>query len=146
MLNPSPTNINVIRNFTEEGRGHRVYGARTITSDTSRKYLNINRLVYFVQKSLEVGLQWAVLRPNSEPLWAAVRQSVSFFLLDVWRSGALEGSRPEEAFIVACDETTMSPSDRDNGRLICICGIAPVKPAEFVIIRLGFLTRTATQE
>ena len=146
VLNPSPTNINVIRNFTEEGRGHRVYGARTITSDTSRKYLNVNRLVYFVQKSLETGLQWAVLRPNSEPLWAAVRQSVSFFLLDVWRSGALEGSRPEEAFIVACDETTMSPSDRDNGRLICICGIAPVKPAEFVIIRLGFLTRTATQE
>lgn len=146
VLNPSPININVIRDFTEDGRARRVYGARTITSDRSRKYLNVNRIVYFVQKSLEVGLQWAVLRPNAEPLWAAVRQSVTFFLLDVWRSGALEGNRPEEAFVVACDETTMSPSDRDNGRLICVCGIAPVKPAEFVIIRLGFLTRTATQE
>ena len=99
-----------------------------------------------MQKSLEVGLQWAVLRPNSEPLWAAVRQSVTFFLLDVWRSGALEGSTPDEAFIVACDETTMSPSDRLAGRLICLAGIAPVRTAEYVIIRLGFLTRTATQE
>ena len=146
VLNPSPTNINVIRDFTDEGRGYRVYGARTITSDTARKYLNVNRLIFFVQKSLEVGLQWAVLRPNSAPLWAAVRQSVTFFLFDVWRSGALLGERPEEAFIVACDETTMSPGDLDNGRLICIAGIAPVKPAEFVILRLGFLTRTATQE
>lgn len=146
VLNPSPTNINVIRDFTDEGRGYRVYGARTITSDTSRKYLNVNRLIFFVQKSLEVGLQWAVLRPNSAQLWAAVRQSVTFFLYDVWRSGAFLGGRPEEAFIVACDETTMSPSDLDNGRLICIAGIAPVKPAEFVILRLGFLTRTATQE
>ena len=146
VLNPSPTNINVIRDFTDEGRGYRVYGARTITSDTSRKYLNVNRLIFFIQRSLEVGLQWAVLRPNSAPLWAAVRQSVTFFLYDVWRSGALLGARPEEAFIVACDETTMSPSDLDNGRLICIAGIAPVKPAEFVILRLGFLTSTATQE
>jgi len=146
ILNPSPVNINVIRDFRPEGRGLRVWGARTITSDTSRKYVNVNRLIQFIERSLEIGLQWVVFRPNAEPLWDSVDRAITFFLTDVWRSGALEGTRPSEGFFVRCDRSTMTQSDIDNGRLICLVGIAPVKPAEFVIIRLAFLTRTATQE
>lgn len=146
ILNPSPVNINVVRDFRPDGRGIRLFGARCITSDQEHKYVNVRRLLIFLEQSIERGLQWVVFEPNSEPLWARVRQSVSNFLTDVWRAGALEGTEPGQGFFVKCDLTTMTQSDIDNGRLICVIGVAPVKPAEFVIIRIGLTTRTTDSE
>ena len=146
ILNPSPTNINVIRDFRPDGRGIRLFGARCITSDQEHKYVNVRRLLIFLEQSIEQGLQWVVFEPNAEPLWARVTQSVSNFLTDVWHAGALEGTEPGQGFFVKCDLTTMTQSDIDNGRLICVVGVAPVKPAEFVIIRIGLTTRTTDGE
>jgi phage tail sheath protein FI len=139
MLNPR--GINALRFFPN--RGNRVWGARTLSSDGSWKYINVRRLFIFVEESIDEGTQWVVFEPNSEATWARVRQSVSNFLTSVWRSGALEGNKPDEAFFVKCDRTTMSQDDIDNGRLICVIGIAPVEPAEFVIFRIQQKTREA---
>jgi phage tail sheath protein FI len=136
VLNPSPMNINVLRDFREQGRGLRVWGARIITSDTEWKYVPVRRLFIFVERSLEIGLQWVVFEPNDEPLWARVRRSIGDFLRTIWRNGGLQGASPEEAYFVKCDRSTMTQADIDNGRLIVEIGIAPVKPAEFVIIRI----------
>ena len=143
LLNPSPKNINVIRDFRPDGRGIRIWGARVITSDPDYKYVPVRRLLIFLEKSIERGLQWVVFEPNFEPLWARVRRSISDFLRVVWRNGALEGVKEEQAFFVKCDRTTMTQTDIDNGRLICVVGVAPVKPAEFVIIRIGLKTAEA---
>ncbi|HMG72714.1 MAG TPA: phage tail sheath subtilisin-like domain-containing protein [Pyrinomonadaceae bacterium] len=132
MLNPK--NINVLRFFP--GRGNRVWGARCVTSDAAWKYINVRRLFIFVEESIDEGTQWVVFEPNDEPLWARVRATITNFLTSVWRSGALQGAKPDEAFFVKCDHSTMTQDDIDNGRLICIVGIAPVKPAEFVIFRI----------
>ncbi len=140
ILNPYPVNINVIRDFRDNNRGIRVYGARVITSDPDWKYVNVRRLLIFIEASIERGLQWVVFEPNSEPLWARVTRVITNFLTVVWRSGALEGTSPEEAFFVRCDRTTMTQTDVDNGRLIVQVGVAPVKPAEFVIVRIGLWT------
>ena len=137
MLNPR--GINALRAFPN--RGNRVWGARVLTSDSSWRYIPVRRLFIFVEESIDEGTQWVVFEPNDEPLWARVRQSISNFLISVWRSGALEGSKPDEAFFVKCDRTTMTQDDIDNGRLICLIGIAPVKPAEFVIFRIQQKTR-----
>jgi hypothetical protein len=145
ILNPSPVNINVIRDFRPEGRAIRVWGARVITSDGDHKYVPVRRLLIFLELSIERGLQWVVFEPSTERLWAQVRRSVANFLTDVWRSGALEGTKPEQAFFVRCDRTTMSQSDIDNGRLICVIGVAPVKPSEFVIIRIGLMTASSEE-
>ncbi len=146
ILNPSPTNVNVLRDFREEGRGLRVWGARCITSDTDWKYVNVRRLFIFLEQSLDEGTQWVVFEPNDEPLWARVRQSVTAFLTRVWRDGALQGATPEEAFFVKCDRSTMTQDDIDNGRLIVLVGVAPVKPAEFVIIRIFQSTQQAESQ
>lgn len=146
ILNPMPYNINVLRDFRTDGRGFRVWGARCITSDSDWKYINVRRLFIFIEESIDQGTQWVVFEPNDEPLWARVRRSVSGFLTNVWRDGALQGKKPEEAFFVRCDRTTMSQDDIDNGRLIMLIGIAPVKPAEFVIFRIGQWTGGATSE
>ncbi|HEX9919628.1 MAG TPA: phage tail sheath C-terminal domain-containing protein, partial [Pyrinomonadaceae bacterium] len=130
----NPKNINALRAFP--GRGLRVWGARTLSSDSSWKYINVRRLFLFVEESIDEGTQWVVFEPNDEPLWARVRATIRNFLITVWRSGALEGTKPDEAFFVKCDRTTMTQADIDNGRLICVIGIAPVKPAEFVIFRI----------
>ncbi len=140
ILNPYPVNVNVIRDFRENNRGIRAYGARVITSDPDWKYVNVRRLLIFIEASVERGLQWVVFEPNSEPLWARVRRVVANFLTVIWRNGALEGTKPEEAFFVRCDRTTMTQTDIDNGRLIVQVGVAPVKPAEFVIVRIGLWT------
>ncbi len=140
ILNPYPVNVNVIRDFRDNNRGIRVYGARVITSDPDWKYVNVRRLLIFLEASIERGLQWVVFEPNAEPLWARVGRTVANFLTVVWRSGALEGTKPEEAFFVRCDRTTMTQTDIDNGRLIIQVGVAPVKPAEFVIVRIGLWT------
>jgi hypothetical protein len=145
ILNPYPVNINVIRDFRRDNRGIRVYGARVITSDSDWKYVNVRRLLIFIEDSIDRGLQWVVFEPNAEPLWARVRRSITNFLNLVWRNGALEGIKPEEAFFVKCDRTTMTQTDIDSGRLIILVGVAPVKPAEFVIVRIGLYTaRTDT--
>ncbi|MBR0820213.1 phage tail sheath C-terminal domain-containing protein [Bradyrhizobium liaoningense] len=145
ILNPYPVNINVIRDFRANNRGIRVYGGRVITSDSDWKYVNVRRLLIFIEASIDRGLQWVVFEPNAEPLWARVRRSVSNFLTQVWRNGALEGTRVEEAFFVKCDRTTMTQTDIDQGRLICLVGVAPVKPAEFVIVRIGLWTAHAEE-
>jgi hypothetical protein len=131
----NPRHVNCIRKF--EGRGVRVWGARCTTRDTEWKYVNVRRLFIFLEESIEEGTQWVVFEPNDESTWARVRQSVTGFLNRVWRDGALMGATPEEAFFVKCDRSTMTQDDIDNGRLIMIIGVAPVKPAEFVIIRIG---------
>ncbi|CAO3444003.1 phage tail sheath C-terminal domain-containing protein [Azospirillum largimobile] len=140
LLNPFPTNINVIRDFRPENRAIRVWGARVLTSDPDFKYVPVRRLLLFIEKSIERGLNWVVFEPNAEPLWARVRFAIEAFLETVWRNGALEGTTTGEAFFVACDRSTMTQADIDNGRLICAVAVAPVKPAEFVIIRIGLKT------
>ena len=130
----NPRNINVLRFFP--GRGNRVWGARVITADSTWKYINVRRLFIFVEESIDEGTQFVVFEPNDEPLWARVRATITNFLTTVWRSGALQGTKPDEAFFVKCDRSTMTQDDIDNGRLICVIGIAPVKPAEFVIFRI----------
>ncbi|MGA9768988.1 MAG: phage tail sheath C-terminal domain-containing protein [Blastocatellia bacterium] len=140
MLNPR--NINVLRFFP--GRGNRVWGARVVTSDSAWKYINVRRLFIFVEESIDEGTQFVVFEPNDEPLWARVRATITNFLTTVWRSGALQGAKPDEAFFVKCDRSTMTQDDIDNGRLICVIGIAPVKPAEFVIFRIQQKTLETT--
>jgi phage tail sheath protein FI len=138
ILNPEPNNINALRDFTDHARGLRVYGARCITSDTAWKYINVRRLFIFLEASLDQGTQWAVFEPNDQRLWGRLIQTVSAFLTTVWREGGLMGAKAEEAFFVRCGyPETMSQDDLDNGRLIMIVGVAPVYPAEFVIIRIG---------
>jgi phage tail sheath protein FI len=143
ILNPYPVNINVIRDFRAQYRAIRIWGARVITSDPDYKYVPVRRLLIFIEKSLDLGLQWVVFEPNADPLWARVRFSIERFLTTVWRNGALEGTTAAQAFFVICDRTTMTQDDIDNGRLICVIGVAPVKPAEFVIIRIGLMTASS---
>ncbi|NOY64096.1 MAG: phage tail sheath family protein [Nitrospirae bacterium] len=131
----NPRGVNCIRAFP--GRGIRVWGARTLSSNTLWKYVNVRRLLLFIEESIEEGTQWVVFEPNNEKLWGRVRASITEFLTRVWRDGALMGTKPEEAFFVKCDRTTMTQDDIDNGRLICVIGVAPVKPAEFVIFRIA---------
>ena len=126
----NPINLNCMRDFRSENRGLRIYGGRVATSDPEFKYVNVRRLMLFIEQSLDTGLQWAVFEPNSEPLWAAVKQSVTGFLNTVWRSGALEGTVQEEAFYVNIGyDVTMTQTDIDNGKMIVEIGVAPVKPA-----------------
>jgi phage tail sheath protein FI len=139
----NPQGINVIRDFRADGRSIRVWGARTTSSDPEWKYVNVRRLFLFVEESIDEGTQWVVFEPNHEPTWAAVRRNITNFLISVWRSGALMGLTQDEAFFVKCDRTTMTQDDIDNGRLICYIGIAPVKPAEFVIFRISQKTLEA---
>jgi phage tail sheath protein FI len=138
----NPRGVNVIRDFRSDGRGIRVYGARTMSSDATWRYINVRRLLLFIEESIDEGTQWVVFEPNDEPLWARVRQSVGNFLDITWRSGALQGLKKEEAYFVRCDYSTMTQADIDAGRLICQIGVAPVKPAEFVIFRIQLNTAT----
>ena len=138
----NPEGINALRFF--EGRGYRVWGARTMSSDPEWKYVNVRRLFSYIEHSIDKSTQWAVFEPNNSRLWKNIRRTVEDFLLVLWRDGALLGATPEEAFFVRCDRTTMTQNDLDNGRLICLVGLAPVKPAEFVIFRVGQWTADAS--
>jgi len=131
----NPEGVNCFRFF--EGRGYRLWGARTISSDPEWKYVNLRRYFAYLERSLERGTQWVVFENNSEPLWANVRRTVEDFLFNEWKSGHLMGEKPQEAYFVRCDRSTMTQNDIDNGRLICLIGVAPVRPAEFVIFRIG---------
>jgi uncharacterized protein len=137
----NPLGINALRNFS--GRGLRVWGARTLSTDPQWKYVNVRRLFIYLERSIDEGTRWVVFEPNSEDVWKRVATLVQEFLYKVWRSGALQGSVPEQAFFVRCDRSTITQSDVDNGRLICEVGVAPVRPAEFVIIRIGQRTSEA---
>ncbi|MBQ0957504.1 phage tail sheath family protein [Ideonella sp. 4Y11] len=137
----NPEGVNCLRFF--EGRGSRVWGARTMSSDPEWKYVNVRRLFIYVEHSIEKATQWAVFEPNQERLWANIRRMVEDFLLVLWRDGALVGAKPEEAYFVRCDRSTMTQNDLDNGRMICQVGIAPSRPAEFVIFRVGQWTADA---
>lgn len=131
----NPEGVNCFRFF--EGRGYRLWGARTISSDPEWKYVNLRRYFAYLERSLEKGTQWVVFENNHEPLWANVRRTVEDFLFNEWKSGHLMGEKPQEAYFVRCDRSTMTQNDIDNGRLICLIGVAPVRPAEFVIFRIG---------
>ena len=131
----NPEGVNCLRFF--EGRGFRVWGARTISSDPEWKYVNLRRYFAFIERSIEKGTQWAVFEPNGSALWGNVRRTIEDFLFSEFRSGHLLGDTVDEAFFVKCDRTTMTQNDLDNGRLICLVGIAPLRPAEFVIFRIG---------
>jgi Bacteriophage tail sheath protein len=131
----NPEGINCIREFP--GLGIRVWGARTISSDQSWRYVNVRRLFNYIEESVLEGTQWVVFEPNDQALWARVRRTITAFLLGSWRDGALFGATPEEAFYVKCDAENNPPESVDAGRLICEIGIAPVKPAEFVVFRIA---------
>ncbi len=131
----NPVGINCIRSFP--GRGIRVWGARTISSDPEWRYLNVRRLFNFIEESVLEGTQWVVFEPNDQRLWDSVRRTISAFLRRVWRDGALFGATPQEAFFVKCDAENNTQDTIDVGQLIVDIGIAPVKPAEFVIFRIS---------
>lgn len=132
MLNPN--GVNLIRRFP--GQGIRVWGARTASSKPLWKYVNVRRLFIFLEESIKANTNWVVFEPNDELLWIRVRRTIEVFLEGVWKSGALAGSTAADAFFVNIGSATMTKDDIDNGRLICVIGVAPVKPAEFVIFRL----------
>lgn len=138
----NPEGVNCLRTFF--GRGSRVWGARTISSDPEWNYVNIRRFFIYLENSIDRSTQWAVFEPNGPVLWANITDTVSSFLFNEWRSGALLGATPEEAFFVRCDRSTMTQANLDNGQLICEIGVAAIKPAEFVIFRIGQKTLDAT--
>ena len=129
--------INAIRDFG--GRGIRVWGARTLStlSNPSWKYINVRRLFIMVEKTIQLGSQWAVFEPNDHRLWARLKRNIWAFLSRVWASGALQGKVADEAFYVKCDSETNPQADIDAGYVTVEIGIAPVKPAEFVVFKIG---------
>jgi hypothetical protein len=133
----NPKGINCIRDFSRRGRGIRVWGARTISSDASWRYINVRRLFIMIEESIDIGMQWAVFEPNDHKLWKKITRDVYSFLYRIWRTGALFGLTPEEAFYVKCDTETNPVETIDAGQVITEIGICPVKPAEFVIFRIG---------
>ena len=139
----NPAGVNCLRFFS--GRGNRVWGARLISSDPEWKCVSDRRYFNYLEASIDRSTQWAVFEPNGERLWANIRQTIADFLYNEWRSGALLGTTPDEAFFVRCDRSTMTQNDLDNGRLICLIGVAIIKPAEFVIFRIGQKTADARE-
>lgn len=137
----NPNGINCLRSFA--GRGHRVWGGRTLSSDPEWKYVNVRRYFLYLERSIEKSTQWAVFEPNGEALWANIRSSVEDFLFNEWRNGRLLGGTPKEAYFVRCDRSTMTQNDIDNGRMVCLVGVAALRPAEFVIFRIGQKTADA---
>jgi uncharacterized protein len=131
----NPHGINCIRSFT--GRGIRVWGARTLSSDPAWRYLNVRRLFNYLEKSILNGTDWVVFEPNDMALWAKIRRTIASFLVMEWRKGALFGQTPGESFYVKCDDETNPAEGIDLGQVVCEIGVAPVKPAEFVIFRLS---------
>lgn len=132
----NPSGINCIRNLNGNIR---VWGARTMGGDDNGefKYISVRRLLNYLRESIDEGTQWTVFEPNAPDLWARIRRNVTAFLTTVWRSGALFGNAPEQAFFVKCDEETNPPEIRDLGQVVTIIGVAVIKPAEFVIFRIS---------
>ena len=139
----NPLGINCLRRFP--GRGLRAWGARTLSRDPDWKYVNVRRLLDQLQLSLDRGLAWTAFEPQAESLWTRVRAQAGDFLFRQWREGALMGNRPDEAWFVRCDRTTMTEADIEAGRLVCEIGVAVVKPAEFIVFRLALATAAAME-
>lgn len=137
----NPLGVNCLRYFA--GRGKVVWGARTASSDPEWKYVNVRRYFNYLEHSIDRGTQWAVFEPNGERLWANFCDTVSSFLYNQWVNGALLGDKPEQAYFVKCDRSTMTQNDLDNGQLIALVGVAALKPVEFVIFRIGQKTADA---
>jgi phage tail sheath protein FI len=117
-----------------------VWGARTLSSDAERKYVSVCRLLIYVEQSIKKGTAWAVFEPNNEATWAKIKASVECFLTQTWKNGMLMGVKPQEAFFVNCDRNiTMTQNDIDSGRLLILVGVAPIKPAEFLTLRISQL-------
>lgn len=135
----NPIGVNVIRTLPS---GMCIWGARTLSADPEWLYVNVRRLFLFLEKSIDLGSQWVVFEPNTPSLWGSVKRNLTAFLTRVWRDGALFGSTPEEAFFVKVDEENNPPEVRDVGQLIIEVGVAPVKPAEFVVIRISQKTQS----
>lgn len=131
----NPIGVNCVRAFP--GRGIRIWGARTLSSDPAWRYLNVRRLFNYLEESILGGTQWVVFEPNDDRLWASIRRNVTGFLTEEWRRGALFGRTAEEAFYVKCDRTNNPQESIDLGQVICEIGVAPVKPAEFVVFQLA---------
>ncbi|MDQ3349153.1 MAG: phage tail sheath subtilisin-like domain-containing protein [Acidobacteriota bacterium] len=134
----NPRGVNVIRDFRAEGHDVRVWGARTMSSDPEWKYISVRRMCIFIEQSIARSLRWVAFEVNDEKTWLAVRTSISDVLRALWREGALIGGTEKEALFVKCDRTTMRQQDLDEGRLVCTIGVAPLKPAEFVILRISW--------
>ena len=137
----NPKGINLIRSFP--GQGILVWGARTASADPSWKYVNVRRLFIFLEESIKANTNWAVFEPNDQALWTRVQRTINVFLTNMWRNGSFAGATADEAFFVNIGRNTMSQDDIDNGRLVCVIGVAPVKPAEFVIFRITQNTGSA---
>jgi phage tail sheath protein FI len=135
--------VNLLRTLPDVGTV--VWGARTRSSDAEWKYVPVRRTLQFLETSIDRGLGWVVFEPNSEALWYAVTGAIQDFLLRMWQQGVLQGTRPDEAFFVRCDRTTMTQNDLADGRLVCSIGVAPVRPAEFVIFAIGRWTADAPE-
>ncbi|AIR98931.1 phage tail sheath family protein [Streptomyces glaucescens] len=131
----NPIGVNCVRAFP--GRGIRVWGARTLSSDPAWRYLNVRRLFNYLEESILLGTQWVVFEPNDDRLWSSIRRNVTAFLTEEWRRGALFGRTAEEAFYVKCDRDNNPQESIDQGRVVCEIGVSPVKPAEFVVFRLA---------
>jgi len=131
----NPEGINAFRFF--EGRGYRLWGARTISSDSEWKYVNLRRYFIYLEKSIEKGTQFAVFENNGPRLWNNVTRTIDGFLFNEFANGRLFGNRAQEAYFVRCDASTMTQNDLDNGRLVCLIGVSALRPAEFVIFRIG---------
>jgi hypothetical protein len=131
----NPISVNVIR--TVPGSGFVVWGARTFGSDASWRYIPVRRVAIFLRVSIYYGIQWAVFEPNDEPLWAELRLNIRSFMLTQFRAGAFQGSTPDDAFFVKCDRSTTTQQDIDNGIVNILVGFAPLKPAEFVVLKLS---------
>ena len=138
----NPEGINCFRFFV--GRGFRLWGARTISADPEWRYVNVRRYTIYLQRSIDRGTQWAVFEPNGDALWANIHRTIEDFLFNEWKTGALLGTKPAEAYFVTCNRSTMTQADLDVGRLVCLIGVALVKPAEFVIFRIGQWTASHT--
>lgn len=137
----NPLGVNCLRKLDQRGR--RIWGARTMSSDPEWKYVNLRRYFAYLEASIDRGTQWAVFEPNGPMLWQNVRRTVEDFLINEFANGRLLGEDPKEAFFVRCDRSTMTQNDLDNGRLVCLIAVAPLRPAEFVIFRIGQKTLDA---
>ena len=138
----NPIGVNCVRAFP--GRGIRIWGARTLSSDPAWRYLNVRRLFNYLEESILLGTQWVVFEPNDDRLWSSIRRNVTAFLQEEWRRGALFGRTADEAFYVKCDRDNNPQESIDQGRVVCEIGVAPVKPAEFVVFRLAQFSDTTS--
>jgi uncharacterized protein len=131
--------VSVLRDIAPDG--FIVWGGRTTSSGSAWQYVNVRRLMIYIEQSLNMGLQWAVFEPNGPGWWAAVRSGVESFLMNLWESGGLKGTTAQEAYFVRCDPTTVTQADIAAGRLVAVVGVAPLEPAEFVILQITCVTK-----